>query len=399
MAMRSPAGFISAFFDPLKNPNAPTSPSATGGDASASVTFTAPANVGGSAITAYYAVSNPSQITGTAASSPVTVTGLTNGASYSFNVWALNSFGPGVLSSATGSVTPAQVLALIILNSSPRDIGSLGLSSLGSTTNFGTLSFNAASCSGVASSTRAVFSGDTSVTTSSYNTFATAGNSVSFGSMYVGTLYSASGNDSTRGLVSAGWNSGYVNIDTIQYCTIATTGNWVSFGNLSQSLRGVSGCSSPTRTLIGAGFGPPAASSIYYVTTATTGGSSFFGNLVNDNFYNAASCSNNTRGIWASGATSTAAGQSAICYVTIASTGNAITFGTLAQGRNGPTGFSSQTYGFISGGNYPNPAGGTNYYGIDYVTLASTGNAASWGSLSSPGEQHLGAASQANGGL
>jgi hypothetical protein len=217
--------------------------------------------------------------------------------------------------------------------------------------------------------------------------------------MYVATLYSASGNSSTRGIVATGWDSGYNNISDIQYCTMATTGSWASFGNLSLAARGMSGCSSPTLTLISGGYGPPTNTSIYYITTASSGGSSYFGTLTTDQFYNAAACSNNTRGLWASGSPNTASGQNTMCYVTIATTGNAVTFGSLAQGRNGPTGFSSQTYGFISGGNYPNPAGGTNYYGIDYVTLASTGNAASWGSLGSPGEQHLGAASQANGGL
>jgi hypothetical protein len=71
------------------------------------VTFTAPSNVGGSAITNYYAVSNPGQITASSVTSPVTVTGLTNGTSYTFTVWALNSFGPSAYSAASGSVTPS----------------------------------------------------------------------------------------------------------------------------------------------------------------------------------------------------------------------------------------------------------------------------------------------------
>jgi hypothetical protein len=39
--------------------------------------------------------------------SPVTVTGLTNGTNYTFTVWALNSFGPSAYSAASGSVTPS----------------------------------------------------------------------------------------------------------------------------------------------------------------------------------------------------------------------------------------------------------------------------------------------------
>jgi hypothetical protein len=108
--MRYPAGFISAFFNPLKNPDAPTIGTATGGNAQADVTFTAPANVGGSAITSYTVVSTPGGLTGSGASSPVTVSGLTNGTAYTFKVLATNSYGPSVLSAASNSVTPSLAI-------------------------------------------------------------------------------------------------------------------------------------------------------------------------------------------------------------------------------------------------------------------------------------------------
>ena len=110
MSMRYPAGFISAFYNPLKNPDAPTIGTATGGNTTASVTFTAPANVGGSAITGFTVVSTPSGITGTGASSPVTVSGLSNGTAYTFTVLATNSYGNSVLSAASNSVTPNLVI-------------------------------------------------------------------------------------------------------------------------------------------------------------------------------------------------------------------------------------------------------------------------------------------------
>lgn len=110
MSMRYLAGFISAFYNPLKNPDAPTIGTATGGNTTASVTFTAPANVGGSAITSYIVISTPSGITGTAASSPVTVSGLSNGTAYTFKVFANNSYGPSALSAASNSVTPALAI-------------------------------------------------------------------------------------------------------------------------------------------------------------------------------------------------------------------------------------------------------------------------------------------------
>jgi hypothetical protein len=106
MAMRYPSGFISAFYNPLQNPDAPTIGTATGGNASASVTFTAPSNVGGGIITGYIVVSTPSGITGTGTSSPVTVSGLSNGTAYTFKVYASNAYGPSAASSASNSATP-----------------------------------------------------------------------------------------------------------------------------------------------------------------------------------------------------------------------------------------------------------------------------------------------------
>jgi hypothetical protein len=108
MSMRYQAGIVLPGYNPLKVPDAPTIGTATGGNASASVTFTAPADVGGGAITGYSVVSTPSGIIGTGASSPVTVSGLSNGTPYTFKVFATNAYGPSPLSAASNSVTPAM---------------------------------------------------------------------------------------------------------------------------------------------------------------------------------------------------------------------------------------------------------------------------------------------------
>ena len=68
-------------------PGAPTIGTATVASAtSVSVAFTAPSSDGGSAITGYTATSSPGAITGTGASSPITVSGLTTGTAYTFTV-------------------------------------------------------------------------------------------------------------------------------------------------------------------------------------------------------------------------------------------------------------------------------------------------------------------------
>ena len=113
MSMRYPAGFISAFFNPLQNPDAPTIGTATGGSGSISVAFTAPTNVGGSAITSYVATAKRTSdgvlFTASGASSPISVTGLTEVA-FTATVVAINSYGPSASSAASNSVTPLPAI-------------------------------------------------------------------------------------------------------------------------------------------------------------------------------------------------------------------------------------------------------------------------------------------------
>ena len=110
MPLRPPAGFIRPGYDPLKVPNAPTIGTPSAGNTQVSVVFTAPTNVGGSAITGYQAVAyaSGSYVSNTAGtSSPITVTGLSNGTAYTFQVWAQNTYGPSAYSAMSASATPS----------------------------------------------------------------------------------------------------------------------------------------------------------------------------------------------------------------------------------------------------------------------------------------------------
>ena len=93
-------------------PGAPSGVSATAGNGSASVSWTAPSS-GGSAITSYTvtpyigsAAQTPVTVSGSPPATTATVTGLTNGTSYTFTVSATNSVGTGPASSPSNAVTP-----------------------------------------------------------------------------------------------------------------------------------------------------------------------------------------------------------------------------------------------------------------------------------------------------
>ncbi|QEY12745.1 DUF4347 domain-containing protein [Cellvibrio sp. KY-YJ-3] len=104
-------------------PDAPTIGTATAGDTQADVTFTAPVNTGGAAITGYTVTSNPGGFTGTGAGSPITVSSLTNGVSYTFTVTATNSAGTGAASGASNSITPASPQTITFANPGTQNFG------------------------------------------------------------------------------------------------------------------------------------------------------------------------------------------------------------------------------------------------------------------------------------
>jgi hypothetical protein len=109
-----PASPPSASATPATVPGAPTSVVATAGNGSASVSFNAPSSNGGSDIESYTVTAADSTTpanggeTATGSASPLNVTGLTNGDSYTFTVTATNGVGPGA-GATSAAVIPATV--------------------------------------------------------------------------------------------------------------------------------------------------------------------------------------------------------------------------------------------------------------------------------------------------
>jgi chitodextrinase len=79
---------------------------ATAGNAQASVVFNVPLSNGGATIAGYTVTSSPGGFTATGASSPIVVTGLSNGTAYTFTVVATNAAGNSSASSPSLQVTP-----------------------------------------------------------------------------------------------------------------------------------------------------------------------------------------------------------------------------------------------------------------------------------------------------
>ena len=104
-------------------PGAPTIGTATAGDSEASISFVAPASAGGANITGYTVTSSPGGFTGTGAGSPITVTGLTNGVSYTFTVTASNAAGTGAASAASNAITPASPQTITFNNPGAQNFG------------------------------------------------------------------------------------------------------------------------------------------------------------------------------------------------------------------------------------------------------------------------------------
>ena len=282
------------------------------------------------------------------------------------------------------------------------------ISTLGNAQDFGDLYDATTELSGTAaSSTRGVIGGGRTPSHTdviSYITMASEGNSIDFGNLDRGRLADGLSN-STRGIFFNGFNpaaapTGYGgNTNVIEYIEIATTGNAKDFGDSSQVKRAVgSGCASPTRGVFGGGFtGNLAAitATIDFVTIPTLGDATDFGDLTGQRT-NLSGCSNSIRGVFIGGMTGTSPYTylNTIEYVTIATTGNSANFGDLSTTNRDNYACASPTRG-VAAGRYD---GSTRYNVIEYIIINTEGNSVDFGDLTG-NRAAGGACSNAHGGL
>jgi hypothetical protein len=198
-----------------------------------------------------------------------------------------------------------------------------------------------------------------------------------------------------RGIWGGGYgaSSPYPNLATMDYVQIATTGIGYDFGDLVQSATVSGGTASSTRGIFSGGRSPGGSNSynvMQYVTISSTGNAFDFGDLTYKPTFSS-NASNNTRAVFAGGynGISPYSGPSGvgspwkyIDYATIASTGNASSFGELSLNRAIYFSASSPTRGVFGAGRKTmstHASGITHTNVIDFVTFATQGNAIDFG--------------------
>ena len=280
--------------------------------------------------------------------------------------------GRGIFLSGTSSSIPVAT--------NVNTIDYVTIATLGNATDFGdTQTKGNEQKGGCASSTRGVYR-TTSSNTLEYITISSTGNAFDFGDIIYGgssVRQTQECSNSTRGLIAAGYVGGKVNY--IEYITISTTGNAQDFGDLLTAAFGPGGSvASPTRAVHFLSKTPGSSNILEYSTISTLGDAKDFGDLVTGkSMRNCGSFSNSLRGVWGGGVSQ----LNTIEYITISTLGDSIDFGDLAKGDNNRlSGVSSPTRGLFGGGETSNPGTTTNV--IDYITIATTGNAADFGDLS-----------------
>ena len=229
-----------------------------------------------------------------------------------------------------------------------------------------------------------------------YITTASAGDSIDFGNLTVGRGTMGAAASSTRGIFMAGRDPSSTNV--IDYIEIMTTGNAIDFGDCTETADWVSCNNSTTRAIRMGGENPVAPSNqggrldtIDFVNIQSKGNATNFG-VMSMRRGETASCSSTTRGITAGGAPHH---FRFIDYITMASEGNAIIFGELTGGTTSlAAGVSNSTRGVIAGGY--DTSSSTN--AIDFVLFSTTGNAQDFGDLTQD-RWSLGGASDSHGGL
>tara|TARA_Y100000015_G_scaffold37137_1_gene38871 strand:- start:1375 stop:2580 length:1206 start_codon:yes stop_codon:yes gene_type:complete len=269
----------------------------------------------------------------------------------------------------------------------------------GNASDFGDLLLNYYDAAAVSNGSRIVLGGGYSNNSPAeaknvlqYWASATTGNSTDFGDLTSARYHLSAAGDATRGIWAAGRNSSNLKTNTMDYITIASAGNATDFGD--RTINGadyISSTNDATYSVFGSGEQkvPPSSgtftgytNTLDYVTTQTTANATDFGDRTVSTYdAHQGVVADATRGLFAGGYISSSPyATNVIDYITIASPGNATDFGDLDTGRYGPQGTSDGTTGvFMGGGDLPGSSG--DHDKIQKVSIQTAANATDFGNL------------------
>jgi len=276
-------------------------------------------------------------------------------------------------------------------NTSPSGVNNkidyITIPSAGNAIDFGDMVSGLFAAAGMSSRTRAVVSGGRqtpgNVSDIQYLTMSSTGNTIDWGANPLNSLSYGQGavSNQTRGVTMGGNNTSNTHLTDIQYLTIASLGTINDFGDITTASVYVASVNSPTRGLVAGGQGAspyPIFNSIEYITIASTGNAQDFGDLSVEGF-RLGGCMSSTRGLFAYGETDAGDNKKNIDYVTIASTGNGVNFGDLSVSGQHPVGTSDCVRGVWLGRQNGSPYNDNDV--IDYNTITTLGDAVDFGNL------------------
>jgi len=204
------------------------------------------------------------------------------------------------------------------------------------------------------------------------------GNSISFGELSLNGGYGGSAmSNGIRGLTGGGWVGS--NNNNVEYVTLASEGNGIDFGADTDQGWGPMGASTSTRGISAGGGYPSANTTIKSFFFSSTGVREDFGNLptgIDHRGMGDKGPNSPTRGLFCGGY-SVRRMESKELH----SDGDTVLFGDLVSGTRGCCSASDQTRGILFSG-----WDGSSYIQkVDYVTMASFGNAVEFGDMDLPG--------------
>jgi hypothetical protein len=283
-------------------------------------------------------------------------------------------------------------------NSNVIDFGTIA--STGNFADFGDLTSVRRGCPGANSTTRGlVFKGANAESPEpdqlfiDYFEIATTGNAADFGDATVRGRFGGALSNNIRGVAAGGSDPSTNVIDFVQ---VSTLGDATDFGDLLSTTNPTGACvghggidldstaiQRPSvtympgsgRGFIGGGEASP-GKHVDMIHIPTLGNATDFGDLPVQH-YGAGACSNGTRGVWGAN-TDRAVNMSSLEFQSL---GNGADFGDLTVGRQRVGSHSSTTRGVFAGGQSGSAPNYDEYDTIDYITIASAGNAADFGDL------------------